>query len=103
VKADLLAGLTSPATITALTSLFPKTPEFAVAVTGKPTVPQTETGPLCSNFTIGYFVIPNPANTSVLGKSITRTKLVTKCTTKRVKVHGRIVKKKTCRKVRVKA
>ncbi|MFN8052722.1 MAG: hypothetical protein U0Q22_14845 [Acidimicrobiales bacterium] len=101
LKTDLVAGLTSPATITALTSLFPKTPEFAVTVNGKPTVPQTETGPLCSAFTIGYFVVRPPA--VVQGASITRYKTVTKCSYKRVKVKGKYVKKKVCSKVRVKA
>ncbi len=101
IKNDLIGGLTSPATITALTSLFPKPAEIAVATNGKPTVPQTETGPLCSNFTIGYFVIPNPSQ--VLGTSITRTKVVTKCSYKRVKVKGKYVRRRVCSKVRVKA
>ena len=98
LTASIIAGATSPATITALTALFPKPPDTLVTVTGKPTVPQTETGPLCSAFTIGYFVIPNP-NVQVLPASVSRVK---KCTTARVKVKGKYVKKTTCKYVTVK-
>ena len=57
---------------TALTALFPKSPEVVITTDGKATVPQTETGPLCTAFTIGYFVIPNPFDTQVLGATQTR-------------------------------
>ena len=64
-------------------------------------MPQTETGPLCTAFTIGYFVIPNPFDTQVLGATQTRT--VTKCSYVRVKSKGKYIKKKVCKKVAVKA
>lgn len=101
LKGDIIAGATSPATITALTALFPKAPEIAIATDGKATVPQTETGPLCTAFTIGYFVIPNPFATAVLAATQTRT--VTKCSYVRVKSKGKYIKKKVCKKVAVKA
>ena len=96
---DLIAGFTTPQAITAITALFPKAPEFAVATNGKATVPQAETGPLCTGFNIGYLVIPAPA--AVLAATSTRT--VTKCSYKRVKVKGKSVKKRVCTKVAVKA
>ena len=101
LKNDIIAGATSPATITALTALFPKSPEVVITTDGKATVPQTETGPLCTAFTIGYFVIPNPFDTQVLGATQTRT--VTKCSYVRVKSKGKYIKKKVCKKVAVKA
>lgn len=101
LKGDIIAGATSPASLTAITSLFPKAPETVITTNGKPVVPQTETGPLCTAFTIGYFVIPNPFDTAVLGATQTRT--VTKCSYVRVKSKGKYIKKKVCKKVAVKA
>ena len=100
IKKDLIGGLTTPENIATLTKLFPKPPEVAVATAGKPTVPQSETGPLCSAFTVGYFVIPNPfLQAQVLGASTTRT---TKCSYVRVKSKGKYVKKRVCKKVAAK-
>lgn len=97
LRGEIVGGLTTPAAITALTSLFPKTPDTALVTAGSPEVPAYQTGPLCTPFQIGYWTVPNPAR--VLAATQTRT--VTKCTTKRVKVKGKYVKKRSCRKVRV--
>jgi len=98
LKDGIIAGATSPAALTAITALFPKAPEVAVVTPGKPTIPQAETGPLCTPFSIGYLVIPNP-NISVLGATQTRTV----CSTVRVKSKGKYIKKRVCKKVAVKA
>lgn len=101
LRADIIGGLTTPEAIQTLTSMFPKPPETAVVTTGSPYVPAHETGPLCTPFQIGYWTVPNP--TRVLAATATRYKTVTKCTTKRVKVKGKYVKQRSCRKVRVRA
>ncbi|MEZ5321185.1 MAG: hypothetical protein R2698_03725 [Microthrixaceae bacterium] len=98
LKAALLSNLTNPATLTALTAMFPKPPVVAVTTTGKPTVAAHPTGPLCTQFNIGYLVIPRPAPVRVRGIHQTRVRRV--CSTRRVKVKGHWVRKKVCRTVR---
>lgn len=60
LKSDIISGLTTPEVISAVTALFPKAPEVTVAKPGKKTIPATTTGPLCTQFQISWFILPNP-------------------------------------------
>ncbi|NLA34904.1 MAG: hypothetical protein GX868_04345 [Actinobacteria bacterium] len=100
LQADIIAQVTTPEVISQVTAMFPKAPELAVVSSGKTTIPATETGPLCTPFQISWFILPNPF-VQVQAATQTRTKTVTRCSTKRVKVKGRYVRKRVCRKVQV--
>lgn len=99
IKNQIIKGATTPEALKALTAMFPKPPEVAETTPGKATIPQTETGPLCTAFTMGYLVIPNPFATlsAVQGKVVVR-----KCSYVRVKSKGRTIKKRVCKSVTVK-
>ncbi|MCO5311722.1 MAG: hypothetical protein M9952_02145 [Microthrixaceae bacterium] len=104
LKANIIAGATTPEMIANITAMFPKSPEVAVVNAGKTTIPASETGPLCSPFQIGYFIVPNPfLAAQVQSATATRTKKVKRCSYKKVKSKGKWVKKRVCRTVTVKA
>ena len=82
VKYDLLSGINVQEIIDQVTSWFPKTPTAATTVSGEAPIPDTTTGPLCSQGVIQFAVTggttPTTAPTtaapaSVEGISIIRT------------------------------
>lgn len=102
LQAEIIAGVTTPEVISQVTAMFPKAPEVGVVSAGKATIPATETGPLCTPFQISWFILPNPfIQAQVQAATKTRTRTVTRCSTQRVKVKGRYVRKRVCRKVQV--
>ena len=98
LKDEVIASLTSPENIQAITNLIPKKPALATLTEGVTEEPSVPTGPLCTSFEVNFLVAPVPA--VVAGTSTTR---VRKCSNVRVKTSkGRYTTKRVCRYVTVK-
>ena len=108
LKADIIAGATTPAAIKTVTGLFPKAPEVQTTVDGKAPIAEGTTGPMCSRFDVGYLILRPQA--AVQGATQFRAPAKSKvvCKTQRVKVRVKVngkyrtkmVTKKVCKRVK---
>ena len=84
LKYEIFQNIDIPKVLDALTTLFPKSPKVATTANGEAPIPDSSTGPLCSQG-VAQFIV---ASTEVLPATVTRTAPAATPTSNRVQYTG---------------